>query len=737
MTPTVPKSFWQRYRGTLVLAGLAFLFGFVLRGRSRTAPVVEEPAAQAHDHAAYAVPQPGAAQEEEVIWTCAMHPQIRLPDPGNCPICGMKLIPIITEGAGDEDAPRRLVMSPAAVALADIQTAVVTRKFVETEVRMVGKIAYDETRLGYITARFPGRIDRLYVDYTGVSVREGDHLADLYSPELISAQEELFQALEAQVRLQESELEVMRRTAVATVDAARNKLRLWDLTPEQIGDIERRGTVAEHVTIYSPKAGIVIHRNATEGMYVKTGTKIYTIARLDLLWVLLEAYESDVQWLRYGQKVEFTTEAYPGRTFTGRIAFIDPVLDPRTRTIRVRVNVENPAGLLKPDMFVRATVRSAVAAGGLVIDPSLTGKWIGPMHPEIVRDEPGDCPICGMPLVRPEDIGLMPAMPEVEAPLVIPASAPLITGRRAIAYVKVPFADKPTFDGREITLGPRAGDHYIVLAGLSEGEEVVTNGNFKIDSALQILAKPSMMSPEGGVPQTGHAQHGGAPPAGEPAGDHAEHAPATVPASQPASAPSSQPGHAHDHDPARHAAHVQTLQPMLAPVFDQYFRVQTALAADDFDAAHAALTALHAAVKTPKPAPTTDADRELWQSHTTRILDAAQAGTKAASLQEVRATFLPLSEAVIGMEKMIGHAGTAPHYLAFCPMANEGQGAHWLQTEVDIHNPFYGTMMLSCGEIQETYAAQPAAPTSAPTSTPDRTPASQPTTPAQAPGAAS
>ncbi len=521
----------SRRRGRITAIGLvllAFVIGFLVRGQSQPASAPEG------DH----LPAAGASATTETVepdfWTCAMHPQIQLPTPGACPICGMDLVPSYSDGGNAEDAPRQLVMSPAAQELAEIQTARVERRLVDAKIRMVGRVAYDETRLGYITTRFPGRIDRLYVDYTGVTVRKGDHLAELYSPDLISAQEELFQALKARDRLEHSDLALMRETAVATVDAARNKLRLWELTPTQIADIERRGTIAERSTIYSPLSGIVIHRDATEGMYVETGTRIFTIARLDLVWVLLEAYESDVAWLRYGQEVEFTSEAYPGQSFQGRIAFIDPMLDPKTRTVSVRVNVENADGRLKPDMFVRAEVRSAVAAGGLVIEPSLTGKWIGPMHPEIVRDVPGPCPICGMPLVRPEEIGLMPALPPEEAPLVIPASAPLITGRRAVVYVKVPHTKRPTFEGREVTLGPRAGDYYLVLDGLAEGEEIVTHGNFKLDSALQIQAKPSMMQPEGGVAYEGHAQHGTGAPATPPAG---------APASQPTNMPEHDAGH--------------------------------------------------------------------------------------------------------------------------------------------------------------------------------------------------
>lgn len=557
----------------------------------------------------------------EQNWTCSMHPQIRQPKRGQCPICGMDLIPVRSEAAG---AMRQFRTSRQGRALMDIQTSRVERKFVTAEIRMVGRIDYDETRLAHITSWVPGRIERLFIDYTGIAVNQGDHMVTLYSPELLSGQEELLQALRAARSVERSELEIMRETSQATVEAAREKLRLWGLTPEQVEAIEERGTALDHVTIYAPSGGIVIEKNAAEGMYVRTGQRIYTLADLRHVWVKLDAYESDLQWLRYGQKVTFTTEAYPGEPFTGTISFIAPVLDPTTRTIKVRVDVPNADGRLKPEMFVRAVVRARVARGGRVMAPDLAGKWICRMHPSVIESSPGDCPICDMPLARTESLGYVSVdAGEATRPLVIPASAALVTGTRAVVYLeRDPFAvseddivdwsglvaelrrqrqasdptparrpwsffgaelqqrlaglgptdtvsaelaasllgelndildrrdfydaaawqdadlgdeaqellgkgidslsprevvrlnrrllerawqgliveavDKPTFVGREIVLGPRAGDYYIVRYGLAEGDVVVTNGTFKIDSAVQIQAKPSMMTPQGG-----------------------------------------------------------------------------------------------------------------------------------------------------------------------------------------------------------------------------------------------
>jgi Cu(I)/Ag(I) efflux system membrane fusion protein len=458
-----------------------------------------QPAGDASTHAGH--------QETKVkFWTCSMHPEIQLPDPGKCPKCGMNLIPVM-ESDGDEEpmSLRELKLSPTAQALAEVETALVERRFATARVRMVGKVDYDETRLAYLTAWVPGRLDRLYVDYTGVAVKKGDHMVSIYSPELLAAQEELIQAIATVETLKGSDISLVKDRTADTVVSAREKLRLWGLAEGQIKGIEERGTPDDHLTIYSPISGIVIHKNALEGGYVQTGTRIYTIADLSQVWVKLDAYESDLSWIRYGQDMTFETESYPGRTFRGTIAFIAPVLDEKTRTVKVRVNVDNRSGDLKPGMFVRATVYANISTGGRVFSPKLAGKWVSPMHPEIVKDEPGACDICGMPLVSAESLGYVLGETE-EAPLVIPASAPLITGRRAIVYVKSPDR-KGVFEGREIVLGPRAGDYYLVRRGLSEGERVVTRGAFKLDAELQIQAKPSMMTPDGGR-GAGH-NHGG------------------------------------------------------------------------------------------------------------------------------------------------------------------------------------------------------------------------------------
>lgn len=471
-----------------LFVGLAFIAGYLLNG------IIAQPKETVSE---------SAGQQS---WTCSMHPQIRQPKPGKCPICFMDLIPVETEEAAMPMGPRQISFSPEAIKLMEMQTAPVERKPATAEIRMVGRVEYDETKLKHITAWAPGRIDRLFVDFTGTEVIADDHMVRLYSPELISAQAEYLQVLKAVENIPENSSELIKASNNATLKAAGDKLLLLGLNERQLQDIREKNQPLDYLTINAPVSGIVLEKHIAEGVYVQTGAMIYTIADLSEVWVKLDAYESDVALVTYQQEVEFTTEAYPGESFKGRITFIPPTLDTKTRTVKLRVNVPNAQGKLKPGMFVRALVRSRLSQEGVITDPDLAGKYVCPMHPSVIKDEPGICDICQMDLVTVQSRGLVRTGLSATPPLLIPASAPLITGKRAVVYVQI-SDEPPAFEGREVVLGPRAGDYYIVKEGLAEGERVVTHGNFKIDSALQIQAKPSMMSSSPGDASLPHDEH--------------------------------------------------------------------------------------------------------------------------------------------------------------------------------------------------------------------------------------
>ncbi len=627
--------------GYLIVA--AFLLGLGVRGSGR-----DQPKEMAH---AESNPTKSGHQNE-TIWTCSMHPQIQLPKPGKCPICFMDLIPLEVNSE-NELGPRTLSLSKAATALAEIQTAPVERRAVTAEVRLLGKVNYDETRYRTISAWVPGRIDTLFVDYTGTAVSKGDRVVSLYSPELYATQTELFNALVGERELRDSDNEIIRQTATATVASSRERLRLWGLTKDQISEIERRGKPSYHLDIRSPLSGIVVHKNAVEGMYVQTGTQIYTVADLSHVWVTLDAYESDLFWLRVGQTIRFSVEAIPGRKFQGTIVFIDPVLNETTRTVMVRLDVANKAGLLKPGMFVHATAEVSLGQGDQAFSDQLGGK----------------------------------------PPLVIPASAALITGKRAVVYVRLPNQEKPAFEGREIVLGPRAGNHYIVESGLHEGELVVVKGNFKLDSALQIQAKPSMMNPSGGSLTPGHG-HGAPSVSGtgthsekEAAGEHSGH-------------------EVSDHkEPLIPFAAPSAFQEQLGEVLMGYLEIQTALAGDNDrqsrEAAQMTAQALQAVdmrLLEGKAHMAWLKDRELLQKSISSVHNANDMARR-------REAFRPLSETLWATLRRFGYHGHQTVRWFHCPMANSGAGANWIQIAETTANPYYGASMLLCGSQTDSISA--------------------------------
>ncbi len=612
-------------KSKLIIAALALLIAGLAIGRF-TAP--------SHDDTAPSSVAANAVPASE--YTCSMHPQIRQPNPGKCPICAMDLIPVGTDD--NEDAgPREISFTRHAKALAQIQTTAVERRIPETVVRLFGRVLPDESLMRSITARFPARIERLYVNFTGVEVNAGDHLAKIYSPDLLTAQSELLSA--------------MRFNDPRAVSAAREKLSLWGFSDAAIQAIQKKGESADTMDIDSPLGGFVMKKMVNEGDYVETGAVLFQIADLSTVWVMLDAYEMDKPWLRFGQTATFTVEALPGRTFEGRISFIAPVLDETTRTFKVRVSVPNPDLVLRPGMFVTGTVQARVAGDGMVIDPSLEGKWISPMHPEIVKDGPGQCDVCGMDLVPASELGYT-STADVEIPLVIPASAVLQTGKRAVVYLELPDRERPTYEGREIVLGPRTGDAYIVKSGLEEGARVVTNGAFKIDSSLQLLAKPSMMS----------AEDSGAPPMIE----------AT---------------------PEMKAA-VGTLT-------KAYFPLWRALAADDLKAAQAAAAQIESQVHQFHALPGNPEASQFFETTLAELGKSASALAKSEDLAKAREAFERVSITLIRAVRSIGLPEDVTAQLAFCPMTFEGRRSDWLQDDKELLNPYFGAAMLQCGEFED------------------------------------
>ena len=365
------------------------------------------------------------------IWTCAMHPQIRLDHPGKCPICGMELI-LLNQNGGAKTDSNAVYFSKEAMELANVSTSIVSHQKPVKEVRLYGKIQADERLLQNQVAHVSGRIEKLMVNFTGEPVRKGQLLAMIYSPDLITAQQELLEAAKSKV----SQPEIY--------EASKEKLMQWMLTDRQIAQIENSGRVKMNFEVYSNTSGIVTAKRVATGDHVSEGSVLFEVANLSSVWVLFDAYESDLPFLKVGNTIAFSIQAMPGINYSANILFIDPVIDPVNRVAKVRVEVGNAGGKLKPEMFANGIVKANLNE---------------------YRDK-----------------------------LVIPRSAVLWTGKRSIVYVKQPKSTEVNFKMREIELGPMLGNSYVVESGLNEGEEIVTDGTFSVDAAAQLAGKPSMMN---------------------------------------------------------------------------------------------------------------------------------------------------------------------------------------------------------------------------------------------------
>lgn len=367
----------------------------------------------------------------ETIWTCSMHPQIRQNEPGSCPICGMELIPL--EEDTEQTDPMAVSMSPTAVSLANIKTAKTGTTLPVKTISLSGKIKEDERLVFSQTTHIPGRVESLRINFTGEYVSAGTVLAYLYSPELVTAQKELFQTY----AIRESQPELYR--------SAREKLKNWKLTDRQIDEILDTEKIRENFPILADQSGYVIEKMVNPGDYLSRGETIYKIANLSRVWVLFDVYESDLPWINEGDSITFTVASLPGQTYQSVIEYLDPVIHPQTRVASARVVIKNPDNRLKPETFVSGEVTSRLS-----------------------KDK---------------------------NTLVIPKSSVMWTGKRSVVYVKTTSDQGLYFRMREVTLGPSVGDSFIIESGLEPGEEIAVSGTFSIDAAAQLAGKPSMMSP--------------------------------------------------------------------------------------------------------------------------------------------------------------------------------------------------------------------------------------------------
>ncbi|WP_421917885.1 efflux RND transporter periplasmic adaptor subunit [Marinifilum sp.] len=546
--------------------------------------------------------------EDPTTWTCSMHPQIKQDKPGLCPICAMDLIPLTSmQSSGDDVDPNEIVMTESAAKLADIQTMMVQLGVPEKSIRLQGKIHADERNISELTARFGGRIEKLFVNYTGQTVRKGEKLATVYSPALVTAQRELLEAIS------------FKDTRPSLYQAARGKLKLWDLTEKQIAGIEKKGEPTLYFDVVSPISGTVTMRHVAIGDYIKEGTKLFKVVDLSKLWVMFDAYESDLPWVKLNDKVEFSVQAIPGKNYEAKVTYIDPFINGKTRVAKVRAEVSNKEQLLKPEMFVNGVVVSKIAEDS---------------------DE-----------------------------LLIPKSSILWTGKRAIVYVKVPDRESPSFLYREVVLGPEAGSFFVVKEGLSQGEEIAINGVFKIDAAAQLIGLPSMMNPEGGQMSTGHNH-------GEMSVDHSKH-------------------------------EIQTynvdskFKNQLTQFYQAYLSLNKAFVSSDPNQVVSQSKELLDQLES------IDMSLLKGDAHMSWMEDLKVLESKLKEISDVndidkqRIAFAPFNQALYKSIKSFG-LDKVTVYFQYCPMANGDKGAYWFSDSEEIRNPYFGDMMLKCGEVKET-----------------------------------
>lgn len=519
--------------------------------------------------------------DEVTIWTCAMHPQIRRNEPGQCPICGMELIPVGSNSNElNEDA---WVMSATARKLADVQTTRIGSGAVAKEIQLTGTVQADERSTYAQPTHIPGRVEQLRVNFTGEAVRKGQVLATLYAPELVTAQQELLEALK------------LKDTQPALYTAAREKLKNWKLSNAFIEQLVNTGQVQQNVPVAADVSGIVTERHVNPGDYLKRGETLYTITDLSHVWIQFDVYEDDLPWVHTGDEISFTVPAWPGKTFTGKVTFIDPVIHPQTRVAEARVEIKNTGLQLKPQML----------ADGVLVSN----------------------------------------LPDTGEALVVPRSAVMWTGERSVVYVRNETAAGISFQMQPVILGPATAAGYVVKDGLTAGAEVVTHGTFAVDAAAQLAGKPSMMN---------------------------------QPKNQSSSMVSM--NMAMPITPEQQALWKQTLT--------AYFNIKDALVADDAQRAR-----LHA-IELEKVL----AKENLSEKHRGRLLAIVKGMVSAKDLTTLRNQFITLSEQVVHMAGMMG-AGDTTYYVMHCPMANSNQGADWLSLEKNIRNPYFGSQMLTCGEV--------------------------------------
>ena len=534
------------------------------------------------------------------VWTCSMHPQIRQSEPGDCPLCGMDLIPVSNESQNDD--PKMLKMSNAAIALANIQTSIIGQGNVDGGKVLNGRIKADERRVNVQTTHFAARIEKLYKNFEGQEVRKGEKIAALYSPELVTAQEELIEAKKVE------------DSNPVLLEAARRKLHHWKLSMEQIQEIENSSKPLRTFDLLSDYDGIITNKMVNNGDHLKEGGVLMEITDLSKVWAVFEVYETGLKDLRVGQRIEFSPRSNPSQTFSGKIDFIEPTVN-SNRVVEVRLDVTNTNGALKPDMFLK-------------------GSLYTPSNSDV---------------------------------LLVPKSAVLWTGERSVVYTKVSDGTEDYFQLKEVTLGETSGDYYLVKNGVSQGDEVVTNGAFTLDSESQLRGKVSMMNrgKEGDIKIDGGFT------------------PVELPSSKDFKNKITPP-----------------FQEQLGGLTEAYIKLKDQMVQGESKPISVAAKAVVEALAKVDMSLTKDDAHIHWMALLNPMEESLKNMLNSTDRDEQRLQFINLSKAIINSVQSFGTDINNPLYVQFCPMANNNKGATWISIEENIVNPYFGDMMLTCGSVE-------------------------------------
>ena len=567
----------------------------------------------------------------------------------------MDLIPLESTNSIDSQPNVIVKLSDRARKLAEVQTATVKREAVFAEILLTGTLDYDESMAAEIVSHFPGRVEKLYANYTGMHVKKSSHLAKIFSSDLYVYQREILITYNSLLKAKKTGNKASINNAEQQFLNTQNKMRVMGLTNEQVQQIIKKGTISDTLNLYSPIDGVVIKKNIVQGQHFKSGDPLFIISNLNKLWLMLDAYELDLPFIRYGQKVEFNVEAVPGKKFTGKIVYINPILNSKTRASKVRVVVDNKDGLLKPGMFVRATAFVQLGEKGVVMAESLKDKWISPMHPQIIKNHPGKCDICGMDLVPAETLGLINKSDSTTGslPLVIPDSAPLITGKRAVVYIEM---EPGTYEAKNIVLGPKVGKKYLVYSGLKDGEKIVSRGNFKIDSELQIKSTNAGMMSQFSTQKEGSEKS------------------------------------------AAKAIGSENSQTIFAAISAFYFDIQKTLSEDNLKYAAKSIDLFS------KYLTSLNNDQiKSFESKTgvkvSALLKILRTEKTKENITEIRKTFYRLTRVIAPYLTHLEHITGNKTYKYDCTMAFHNKGAFWFQDVKEIANPYFGNAMKSCGFV--------------------------------------